>query len=65
MVVRIVEARHDGRTAEVDASPGRQIPRIVAQRNNPSVMHREGVDRGEVAARQKACSDVNRVDQHW
>jgi plasmid replication initiation protein len=65
MVVRIMKARHNGRSAEVDPAPRPQIPRIVAQGNNPPVMDCERVDRGEVAARQKARSDVNRVDQHW
>ena len=63
--MRIVKPRHDGRSAEIDPAPGEQITRIVAQRNDPAVVHGEGVDGGELAARQKARSDVNRVDQHW
>ena len=65
VVVCIMEARHNGRSAEVDAAPGRQFTRIVAQGNNPPVVDCEGADGGELAARQKARSDVDRVDQHW
>jgi hypothetical protein len=65
VIVRIVEAGNDGRSTEIQAPPSREVSGIVAQRDDPALVHGQGVDRVEVAPGQETRSEVNRVDQHW